>query len=544
MSLSQEEQFNEEWRGLFENAEESPSEELWDSIVRRLDEEESEPILPLWPRVRPWVYGVAATFITLLVGWWATRSIEDAGFNRPVAGQTQTENLAGKTGSADNRKPATATGEPTGVKAETGGNATENLAANGRRTSEKTKPETPEDSELEQSETATTIDHLIKDQSALALNRKAPRASAPPAQRPSLATDRIAQLDRTSRKTALKNRVEKSEPLALTTRSDQQQPTRETEPAIQPADSRLAYEASYIKNRIVATKKPAPISRIVWYRAPEIAIEPQEKGRAKKEYWAAVTATPMSFNPMTSIHSNLNQAYLAYNAVQQASRLPNTPSLQNQSQISMAWQASSGVKFSKHWSVEAGLQYLNGRSQARNNASVMNSFTNQTENMLVNAIRNSSPTVAKDAIPQAGNSLLPSGLDKNNMSNSSYLTVIPSDQLVSNNFQYLQLPVQLGYHILPEHKISYSVLGGLMANVFLKNTINGSLEVNAGDQVYRPLAMAGTAGLRINYHPTHHWSGSLTGSYQQSLQSGTQSDTQLQVRPQALGVGFGLNYHF
>ncbi|RCR67963.1 anti-sigma factor [Larkinella punicea] len=562
MSLSKEEELNEEWRSIFEDAAESPSDELWDRIARRLDEEETEPIIPLWPRAKPWFYSVAAAIMALLIGWWALQSIGTTDTTQPVAGQSGSSSRATADQLAKQEKATTSSDADR--KPEYAGKTDETLAANRRVNSKNTPSGTPAVPELEHSETATTIDQMIKDQSVLTGKRKTASPEGLAARKPQTVPSadhqpdadaiRIAEnrrtnqpskssqgtgtnlLDRTPGAFQASERITKTIPPIQTALPD------ETGSGV--ADTRLAYEASYIKSKLVALKNPAPISRIIWYRAPETTIEPQEKGRSKNEYWAALTATPMSFNPMTSVQSTFNQAYGASNAVQQSSRLAVSP-LQNQAQISMAWQASSGLQFSKHWSVEAGVQYLNGRSQARNNATVTNVFTNQTENLLVNAIRNSSPSVPQLASSPNTN-FLPSYADKANLNNPSSLVVVPtpSDQVVSNDFQYLQVPVQIGYHILPERKISYSVLGGLMANVFLKNTVNGALEVNPGDQVYRPMSLAGTAGLRVSYHPTHHWSGSLTGSYQQSLQNGTQSDTQLQVRPQAVGVGFGLNYHF
>ncbi|GAB3933464.1 outer membrane beta-barrel protein [Larkinella terrae] len=568
MSLSKEEQLNEEWRSIFENAEESPSEGLWDSISRRLDEEEAEPVIPLWPRAKPWVYSAAAAIITLLVGWWATQYIESTDTNRPVADKTvQSEQLA-KT-----EKPSSLPANTSSNEKSTTGNTpeTEEMLATTRRTGAgKNTSGTPTAPELERSETATTIDGIIKDQSALSGNRKPATTERRLARRSVKSLpktdERLARLEpKPSDDQMAKRFPTRKQPLKKSTADRQllvksktkREPLTGASPAVrvdetasQLADTRLAYEASFVKSKQPVSKNPAPISRIIWYRAPETAlaaIEPQDKGRSKKEYWAALTATPMSFNPMAAVHSSLNQASVAYNSIQAASRLPSTTLLQNQAQISMAWQASSGVQFSKHWSVEAGIQYLNGRSQTQNNASVTNMFTNQTENVLVNAIRNSNTSLPLASSPApANNQGVGSSLvaDKNGLSNMSNLVVTPADQVVSNNFQYMQIPVQLGYHILPDRKISYSILGGLMANLFLKNTINGTLEVNPEDQIYRPMSMAGTAGLRVNYHPTHHWSGSLTGSYQQALQDGTESNAQLNVRPQAIGVGFGLNYHF
>ncbi|GAB3269405.1 hypothetical protein GCM10027347_39600 [Larkinella harenae] len=559
MSLSKEEQFNEEWRNLFENAEESPSDELWDSIARRLDEEEAEPIIPLWPRVRPWVYGVAASVIALLVGWWATQSINTADLNRPVAGQTtgspQTKTNADQAVAQDKTVAAApeqstnpATPDLAKQRPESGNTdqQDEALAQNHSASPGKRAAGSSISSVQKSSENTGTIGEVRRNQSVLASKNRTnavPQASAGPERQPDAGRLADAHSPQRVSKSGSDRPTTPEQPMAHPEASP-----AGFEPVAETADTRLAYEAAYIKNKVTVAKAPRPISRIIWYRAPETTIEPQQpKESSRKEYWAALTATPMSFNPMASVQSRLGEAYSVYNGVMQSSRVASAATLQNQAQISMAWQASTGVQLNKHWSVEAGVQYLNGRSQTQNNASVTNAFTNQTESLLINAVRSSSPnaSLAMDApAPQNGNSFLPTGLDKNNLVNSSYLKVIPADQVVSNNFQYIQVPVNVGYHILPQRKISYSVLGGVMANVFLKNTISGSLEINPEDQVYRPTSLAGTAGLRVNYHPTHHWSGSLTGSYQQALQNGTQSDAVLQVRPQAIGVGFGLNYHF
>ena len=551
MSLSNEEKTNEEWRSIFEDAAESPSDGLWDSIARRLDEEETAPVIPLWPRAKPWVYSVAAAIITLLVGWWATQSIEKATMKDPVAGQTTrpSNQTADKLATQDKPSPSIVPANPAvtqsaqNQKADAARNTNETLAANRPGYVQKNSTNAVASPELERSETAGTIDDIINDQSVLTGSRKTNAEKLP--------NQELAAFSRRANRPSQPEKVMGPAQAATDLTTPQgynlaRNTARPGEPGNPTTDVRLAYEASYVKTKSTALKKPAPISRIIWYRAPETAIEPQEKGHAKKEYWAALTATPMSFNPMASVHSNINQAYVAMTGVQQSSRQTTVSPIQNQAQISMAWQASSGVQFSKHWSIEAGIQYLNGRSQTRNNASVTNMFTNQTENLLENAIRNSSRSITQLASAPLSDksSFYPSVTGGNYSNNTSHLAVVPTDQLISNNFQYLQVPVQIGYHILPDRKISYSILGGLMANVFLKNRINDVLEVNPEDQVYRQMSMGGTAGLRINYHPTHHWSGSLTGSYQQALQNGTQSTAQLQIHPQALGVGFGLNYHF
>ncbi|WP_128547288.1 anti-sigma factor [Larkinella soli] len=552
MSLSEEDKFNEAWRSAFDDQAENPSDGLWEAIERRLDEEDKGRVIPIWPRFRPWAYGAAAAILTIVLGWWATESIETMQNNRPVAGQTarpsgaesaQVPNTKENTGET----PAGITASPSASSAPAdrpGRLSDETVAARRLPSRRKTTTGPETNPELESSQTAGTIDQLIKDRSVLSGKRVSPAPEILKSQ------EALVANPQGSRPANRPDQPQVSFSAPSAARTGEPSPIPAGGNPAEPAEERLAFDADLLKGKAIQGRRYTQVDRIVWYRAPETAVEPQIKERARKEYWAGLTATPTSFNPMASVglvgQSNYGLAYVSSNSVQQGRFQQEGSTVQNKARISMAWQAGGGVHLSRHWSVETGVQYLNGRSQAISNSAVANAFTNQPENLLVNAVRNSSPTVAQaDVQKNMNTNFLPTSSDgTSTLVNPGFAAVVPEEQSVSNNFQYLQIPVQLGYHILPDNKLSYAILAGVMANVFLQNTINGTVEVTPSDQVYRQMVMAGTAGLRINYHPTRHWSGSLTGSYQQALQNGTVSNAQLQVQPQAIGVGFGLNYHF
>jgi len=516
MSLSEEDNLNEEkerqeWRNAFENAADTPPERVWDAIARQLDEQETPPLVPLWknpaqPRFRNWAYGVAAAVALLLIGWWGMQSIESPSGIPAVADRVATSPNAVANGQAENpQSPETHT-PPT------------DLATTAERSGHSAANQVSESAPFRNS-------HKGQTDAALAFNSSRISNSKQVAHRRSeaVAIDpaRVVAADNYPytglRATPAANAVPKGS-----------------------ADERLAYEADYLPTRAIGRQRALAINRIVWYRTPD-AIEPQESKRSDRhELWAGLSATPMSFNPVAAVGQRNYVNSFVNNSITQARTSTSTKVVQNEAQLSMAWQANAGLRVSKHWLVETGVQYLNGRSQAKNNASVVSLVASQSENALVNAVRNSS-SPASSINPAADNLYMSSGAG---VTSSSYTTSIQSSQVVSNNFQYIQVPVQAGYKIRPNRKVNYVILGGVLANVFLQNTIDGTLEVKPADQVYRPVTMAGTAGLRLNYQATAHWSGALTGSFQQALQSGTHSDAQLTTRPQAVGVGVGLNYHF
>jgi hypothetical protein len=100
----------------------------------------------------------------------------------------------------------------------------------------------------------------------------------------------------------------------------------------------------------------------------------------------------------------------------------------------------------------------------------------------------------------------------------------------------------------PDGKLSYSVLGGMMANIFLNNELesaNGSvIKTTTSDEVYRGMNWAATTGLRLNYRVARKWKASLTGSYQKAVTSGFRSNQNLESHPYLYGVSWGMRYSF
>jgi hypothetical protein len=234
---------------------------------------------------------------------------------------------------------------------------------------------------------------------------------------------------------------------------------------------------------------------------------------------------PAAFNPNVKLRE-APQAFMAQSVSQKRS-----VSGTSEARASYAVQTQGGVRLSKHWSVETGISYLRGNSAYEGGGYVVNAYNSAASNVLENALASNSPALSDKAA------------DFNN--GALYIDVAKK---ASNNYQYLQLPVQAGFTLNPDKKLSYSVLGGMMANFFLVNELESAsgdiIRTTASDEIYRGTNWAATTGLRLNYKLSANWGANLTGSYQKAVSSGFKSNQSLDSRPYLYGVSWSVRYSF
>ncbi|GAB2548303.1 hypothetical protein [Spirosoma aerophilum] len=515
------------WRKTFEEASEMPPQRVWASIEQRLDESDSPKILPLWgtglasSRPLRWGIGLAAAMALLLVGWWITTGDADAPSIAQGPQATQTQPMA-DTHPVD--KPTTQQPLPsTGVVEPAPGDAVALTTSPQKKAMLPMKPSQqmlkPADQNATKSlnpidlmDSQTAMNQLALSQSAASSRSSASFASASP----------------TSAKATF---------LADGPAFRQ----------IDEANGQLAY--TLLSGKPLRLRRPGTIQRIVWARPAELDQQPEntKSKRQSREMWASVSMMPTSFNPSVSLRSA--QPAVMANTITSLVAGTKQASVNSQANFSVAYQASAGVQLSERWSIESGVGYLSGRSTVEApgyaTASIsgqMDFLTNRNSsatNAYVDALRNSmhSRNLA-NSVPQMSYANVSAG--------SNQLATYDNQptQAISNNFQFVQVPVQVGYQLRPRKKLSVAVLGGLLANVFVRNTVGESLVVTSKDGVYRPVALAATMGARLRYRPTRQWSASLAGVYQPALESGTQADTQVQSRPTSTGMSVGVDYHF
>jgi hypothetical protein len=117
-------------------------------------------------------------------------------------------------------------------------------------------------------------------------------------------------------------------------------------------------------------------------------------------------------------------------------------------------------------------------------------------------------------------------------------------QSLTNDYQFVQVPVQVGYQLRPRKRLGLALVGGFLSNIFVRNTVGNELIITNKDGVYRPVSWAATLGARVRYRPSRQWSASLAGVYQPSLGFGTRPQSAVQSQPTSTGMSFGINYHF
>ncbi|GAB4015678.1 hypothetical protein GCM10028773_06580 [Spirosoma koreense] len=294
-------------------------------------------------------------------------------------------------------------------------------------------------------------------------------------------------------------------------------------------------------------RSPGPIQRIVWYRPADLDRQPEmsKESHKKREMWASASVMPGAFNPMVSVPA-MQTSYANTLVANTTSR--NSSSVNSRGSFSVAYQAGAGVQLTERWSLESGIGYLAGHSTVETPAqSAVTSLIQgagadrgTANNLYADALKNSSSSNLANYDPRAS-AATPSN-------NYAYLTqgnnANQSLQTLTNDYQYVQVPIQVGYQLRPRKRLSLAVLGGLLTNIFVRNTVGTDLVVTAQDGVYRPVSLAASMGARFRYRPSGRWSASLAGLYQPSLEVGTQSNSQVQTRPTSTGMSFGVDYHF
>jgi hypothetical protein len=217
--------------------------------------------------------------------------------------------------------------------------------------------------------------------------------------------------------------------------------------------------------------------------------------------------------------------------------------------FSVAYQAGAGLQLNEHWSVESGVGYLVGRSTVESPARTIgnsligtNNPTVALSNLYADALQNSLYSTATANGQKASSDYLNYTNSSQYLARSNYND--QTRQTLANNYRYVQMPVQVGYQLRPRKRLSLALLGGLLTNVFVRNTVDDDLVVTTKDGVYRPVSWAAIMGARFRYRPSRQWSASLAGTYQPSLGLGTRPGSEVLSRPTSTGVSFGVDYHF
>lgn len=516
--------FEDQWRKALKEASEAPPQSVWEGIEARLDQQEDKGmILPLWWQSTKIWYAAASIAALVLVGggiWYSNSGIKGNKVNTEIAAQHEAkESVSPESSSSEKASPEAA------ISADAG---KEHLA-------------------LEENKAGSSKDENSEAESSKVESSKAPSKPAINEENQTLAIEKSAQSTSDAvRNNALRSNSKGSVSAAksadqVAAVADESNVNNEAAAANKSTESNVNNEAvAAAKSTMALALLPTtPYSdldihvqkRYVFFR-PDVNVKAEEPAAPAKntEYYAALSLMPASFNPNLKV----KEAPVGFSGQSLSTR--RAVSGTSEAGASYAVQTQGGMKLSKHWSVEMGVSYLKGNSTYEGGGYVMNAFSNKSANVLENAYAGVAPGFA--------------GMNGDKTADfvNNGALYIDVAKTVSNNYQYLQLPVQAGFTIYPEKKFNASILGGMMANFFLSNELESAsgeiITTKASDEIYRSMNWAATTGLRFNYRLSTRWNANLTGSYQKSVTSGFRSNQSLDSRPYLYGISWGMRYSF
>ncbi len=512
------------WRKTFDEAAETPPSRVWDAIERQLDESGNTKIIPLWgaglASYRPllWGTGLAAAMALLLVGWWVmpipTGSEQprlsdqrQTGVTPAVPKTTVPENSLAYESQEPPVRPVKQAAKPSTSSAEKGASPSYDLAVPPLES----QPDgsSPQLAMKSSAELPVSVEPLnLRSGGAELLIKTMSSLTNNPAVSP-IATASFVREDQSS----------------LITPSSEQLKT--------------------LRGKPIRLHEFGHIYRIVWFQRSEVTAQPEVSASKQKsrKLWASASIMPGAFNPVVSVQmaslanagvlKNMSVANSAYQAQSVTSR----------ANFSMAYQVTAGALLNKRWSIETGVGFLTGRSTvdtpaqlSANGIVATNDLRTATGNFYVDALRNSSTNGRKTT-----------SLDQANFANNAYVQPTYSGktrQILTNDYQFVQVPVQVGYQLRPRKRLSLAVLGGFISNIFIRNTVDNEIIVTTKDEIYRPVSFAAIVGARFRYQPSAQWSASLAGVYQPSIGLVTLANSQVQSQPTTAGMTLGVDYHF
>lgn len=484
--------FEEQWRKALKEASEAPPPSVWEGIEARLDGEQ-EKVVPLWWQSPKMWYAAASIAALLLVGggiWYSGGTkgkVEVAVSTKPLQ---KTETNPAKPLEEQANAVQDEEKEQLAATTEQSGNAGTGIGPSGNNSKGEIAGA---------ANTGVAAPDLENTRSKH--NQADSEGNLPSASQEILPTN-----DQEAIASKAPVSVSENDNIAIAALQNQ------------PAPVEMLASLPYSNLDVYVQK------RHIFFR-PEVKMEEPVKTTKPKEYYAGIGIMPAAFNPNVKLRE-APQAFMAQSVSQKRS-----VSGTSEARASYAVQTQGGVRLSKHWSVETGISYLRGNSAYEGGGYVLNAYNSTASNVLENALAANSPALSDKAAGFNNGAL--------------YIDVAKK---VSNNYQYLQLPVQAGFTLNPDKKFSYSVLGGMMANFFLVNELESAsgdiIRTTASDEIYRGANWAATTGLRLNYKLSANWGANLTGSYQKAVSSSFKSNQSLDSRPYLYGVSWSVRYSF
>lgn len=515
MEFQKQNNFDEEWRKAFEQASVPPSDELWGRIESELDKKKKRSPFLFFLKPSLMATGLAAALALVLGGILF--------FNREV----KTTDVAQISTTPTAEKPNTASTQAKDTPKTLEQPTTEQASLAAVQTSSK-EVGLNKVSKIKISNKPA----FVREESIIAVNARKIESKdngtnlpVVTSNQPTTASDNTAIANVNSANTT----KEAVTPLTIETLTD----SKTTLASVENLDGK--------KYRYFGTRYTMNRNKLAF--DAEAALENTENtalASNESKVWVGLQSGVAPFDPNMKFGSLNSLAYSSANEYAQLANSAASPSDKNvqvsrpQNDIKAGIAINSGVavgyKIAKKWSLESGVRYLRGNSTLETNTY---SFQN---NGYVNTF--------------LGDYLLQNSAKNYSFAGNSN-TVVADASKFGNRYEYLMVPMQVGYEIGLTQKLGLNVLAGISTDIFLQNSIftdnglvRGKNTINSDSKIYKPVNFSGLGGLRASYLISKHWQANIGTSYQRALFSGMNSSVDLNMRLQMFGINYGFNYRF
>lgn len=131
-------------------------------------------------------------------------------------------------------------------------------------------------------------------------------------------------------------------------------------------------------------------------------------------------------------------------------------------------------------------------------------------------------------------------------------TVNPiSETTLNNQFEFLSIPLRLGYVLMDSRKVNVSLMAGVSSEFYLGNSIeDGSnyletLTISPGEgSPFKSYYFNGSLGTMLGYSFAENYAVTVEPSYRFALNSLTRDDFYLESSPSSFMLSFGVLYNF
>lgn len=282
------------------------------------------------------------------------------------------------------------------------------------------------------------------------------------------------------------------------------------------------------------TEKEYWVNRVPTYRN-YVAYASKTPSRQDERFWAGVGVGSGVFDP----NYNLNEPNQLTEAMLSDDKFVNTTDFRDQDEsvtesitsgTSYSMGLNFGVKLSKRWTLESGVQYAVADLTSKTNVIIEN-------DLFAQPVPNSSEIVDVPSI---------AGMTKQ----TSVVEYVNEDVDLENSFQFASVPLKAGY-IVVDRKFNFKINAGIAADFYLGNKLKdtdnrvATLEITPGaESPYRDFSFSGLAGVEVGYRIADRLNLSIEPNYRHALQPATKQSSNFETTPSRFGVLAGLKYNF